>query len=67
MTSDGETDTRNVVDRYKGWSHEAIVADLDTRRHPFHVAVEKLGLTLCADRPFADEVVDGARFGECLT
>ena len=35
-----EDDTRNVVDRYKGWSHEAIVADLDARRHPFHVAVE---------------------------
>ena len=39
MTSAGE-DTRNVVDRYKGWTHEAIVADLDARRHPFHVAVE---------------------------
>ncbi len=39
MTSAGE-DTRNVVDRYKGWSHEAIVADLDRRRHPFHVAIE---------------------------
>jgi len=33
-------DTRNVVDRYRFWTHEAIVADLDTRRHPFHVAVE---------------------------
>jgi tRNA G18 (ribose-2'-O)-methylase SpoU len=40
MTSAGEEDTRNVVDRYKGWSHEAIVADLDARRHPFHVAIE---------------------------
>ena len=40
MTSAGEPDTRNVVDRYKGWSHEAIVADLDARRHPFHVAIE---------------------------
>src|ERR671916_2961632 len=40
MTSAGEEDTRNVVDAYKGWSHEAIVADLDARRHPFHVAVE---------------------------
>src|SRR5688572_33073600 len=39
MTSAGE-DTRNVVDRYKGWSHEDIVADLDRRRHPFHVAIE---------------------------
>jgi tRNA G18 (ribose-2'-O)-methylase SpoU len=33
-------DTRNVVDRYRFWRHEAIVADLDTRRHPFHVAIE---------------------------
>jgi len=33
-------DTRNLVDRYKGWPHEAIVADLDRRRHPFHVAIE---------------------------
>ncbi|MFC3997154.1 TrmH family RNA methyltransferase [Nocardiopsis sediminis] len=33
-------DRRNVVDRYRYWRHEAIVADLDTRRHPFHVAVE---------------------------
>lgn len=35
-----ETDTRNVVDRYKGWPMERIVADLDARRHPFHVAIE---------------------------
>ena len=33
-------DRRNVVDRYRYWSLEAIVADLDTRRHPFHVAIE---------------------------
>ena len=33
-------DSRNVVDRYRYWRMEAIVADLDTRRHPFHVAVE---------------------------
>lgn len=33
-------DTRNVIDRYKGWPMEAIVADLDSRRHPFHVAIE---------------------------
>ena len=39
MTDPAE-DTRNVVDAYKGWTHEAIVADLDARRHPFHVAVE---------------------------
>ncbi|CAN5686917.1 hypothetical protein BH10ACT1_BH10ACT1_01860 [soil metagenome] len=33
-------DRRNVVDRYRWWRESAIVADLDQRRHPFHVAVE---------------------------
>jgi tRNA G18 (ribose-2'-O)-methylase SpoU len=33
-------DHRNVADRYRYWRHEAIVADLDRMRHPFHVAVE---------------------------
>jgi tRNA G18 (ribose-2'-O)-methylase SpoU len=33
-------DTRNVVDRYRFWRREAIIADLDSRRHPFHVAIE---------------------------
>jgi tRNA G18 (ribose-2'-O)-methylase SpoU len=33
-------DRRNVADRYRYWRLEAIVADLDARRHPFHVAVE---------------------------
>jgi tRNA G18 (ribose-2'-O)-methylase SpoU len=33
-------DTRNVIDRYRYWSMEAIVAELDTRRHPYHVAIE---------------------------
>ncbi|HET8930347.1 MAG TPA: TrmH family RNA methyltransferase [Acidimicrobiales bacterium] len=33
-------DRRNVVDGYRYWSVDAIVADLDTRRHPFHVAIE---------------------------
>jgi tRNA G18 (ribose-2'-O)-methylase SpoU len=33
-------DHRNVVDRYRYWTVEAIVADLDARRHPFHVAIE---------------------------
>ncbi len=33
-------DRRNVVDRYRYWTVEAIVADLDNRRHPFHVAIE---------------------------
>ena len=35
-----EGDTRNVVERYRNWTVEAIVADLDARRHPFHVAIE---------------------------
>src|SRR3954471_21281481 len=33
-------DRRNVVDQYRYWRRDAIVADLDTRRHPFHVAIE---------------------------
>ena len=33
-------DTRNVIDRYRYWSMAAIVADLDEKRHPFHVAIE---------------------------
>lgn len=33
-------DRRNVVDRYRYWRREAIVSDLDVRRHPFHVAIE---------------------------
>ena len=36
-------DSRNVVDRYRYWRHEAIVADLDAHRHEFHVAVENWG------------------------
>jgi tRNA G18 (ribose-2'-O)-methylase SpoU len=36
-------DRRNVVDRYRYWTVEAIVADLDRRRHPFHVAIENFG------------------------
>ena len=35
-----EGDRRNVVDRYRYWTMAAIVADLDTRRHGFHVAIE---------------------------
>ena len=38
LLADG--DRRNVVDRYRYWSVEAIKADLDARRHPFHVAIE---------------------------
>jgi tRNA G18 (ribose-2'-O)-methylase SpoU len=33
-------DRRNVADRYRYWTVEAIVADLDTRRHEFAVAIE---------------------------
>ena len=33
-------DKRNVADRYRYWLHDAIVADLDLRRHPFHIAIE---------------------------
>ncbi|GAA1599436.1 TrmH family RNA methyltransferase [Actinoplanes couchii] len=33
-------DRRNVVDRYRYWTREAVVADLDSRRHGFHVAIE---------------------------
>lgn len=35
-----EGDTRNVVDAYRYWSMDAIVADLDSKRHDFHVAIE---------------------------
>lgn len=38
-----EGDRRNVADRFRYWRTEAVVADLDTRRHPFHVAVENWG------------------------
>lgn len=33
-------DRRNVIDRYRYWRQEAIIADLDADRHPFHVAIE---------------------------
>lgn len=33
-------DTRNVIDRFRYWKMSAIVAELDTTRHPFHVAIE---------------------------
>jgi tRNA G18 (ribose-2'-O)-methylase SpoU len=33
-------DARNVVDRFRYWTVEAIVAELDTRRHGFSVAIE---------------------------
>ncbi|MEV6770561.1 TrmH family RNA methyltransferase [Nocardia sp. NPDC051030] len=36
-------DRRNVVDAYRYWRRDAIVADIDRRRHPFHVAIENFG------------------------
>ena len=33
-------DHRNVVDRYRYWRLEAVVADLDLRRHPLRVAIQ---------------------------
>src|SRR3954453_24264665 len=33
-------DRRNVVDRYRYWRRDAVVADLDRRRHAFHVDIE---------------------------
>jgi tRNA G18 (ribose-2'-O)-methylase SpoU len=36
-------DRRNVVDAYRYWRRDAIVADLDRRRHPFEVAIENFG------------------------
>jgi tRNA G18 (ribose-2'-O)-methylase SpoU len=36
-------DTRNVVDAYRYWTREAIIADIDSRRHPIHIAIENFG------------------------
>ncbi|KWX21847.1 RNA methyltransferase [Mycolicibacterium wolinskyi] len=36
-------DTRNVVDAYRYWSREAIIADIDQRRHRLHIAIENFG------------------------
>lgn len=33
-------DRRNVVDAYRYWTREAIVADIDKRRHSLHIAIE---------------------------
>lgn len=35
-----EGDTRNVIDKYRYWSVEAIKADLDTTRIDLHIAIE---------------------------
>jgi tRNA G18 (ribose-2'-O)-methylase SpoU len=36
-------DTRNVVDAYRYWTREAIVADIDRRRNRLHIAIENFG------------------------
>jgi tRNA G18 (ribose-2'-O)-methylase SpoU len=36
-------DARNVVDAYRYWTREAIIADIDTHRHPLHIAIENFG------------------------
>jgi tRNA G18 (ribose-2'-O)-methylase SpoU len=36
-------DARNVVDGYRYWTRDAIIADIDTRRHPLHIAIENFG------------------------
>jgi tRNA G18 (ribose-2'-O)-methylase SpoU len=33
-------DRRNVVDAYRWWRTEAIIADIDARRHALHIAIE---------------------------
>jgi tRNA G18 (ribose-2'-O)-methylase SpoU len=56
-------DARNVVDRYRYWSLEAIVADLDLVRNPFHVAIENwqhdmnIGSIVRSANAFAAEAV----------
>ena len=35
-----EGDRRNVADKYRYWTMDAIIADLDERRHDFHIAIE---------------------------
>ncbi len=35
-------DRRNVIDKYRYWSLEAIVTDLDKSRHSLHIAIENL-------------------------
>ncbi|ODU01224.1 MAG: RNA methyltransferase [Pseudonocardia sp. SCN 72-86] len=38
-----EGDRRNVVDAYRYWRRDAVVAELAARAHPFHVAIENFG------------------------
>jgi len=56
-------DRRNVIDRYRYWRMDAIVADLDTHRHSFHVAIENwqhdlnIGSIVRSANAFAAEAV----------
>jgi tRNA G18 (ribose-2'-O)-methylase SpoU len=56
-------DSRNVIDRYRYWTMAAIVADLDERRHGFHVAIENwqhdmnIGSIVRSANAFAAETV----------
>mgnify|MGYP000045797176 CR=1 FL=1 len=36
-------DARNVVDAYRYWTREAVIEDIDRRRHPLHIAIENFG------------------------
>lgn len=36
-------DSRNVVDAYRYWRRDAIIADIDGRRHRLHIAIENFG------------------------
>ena len=36
-------DTRNVVDAYRYWTRQAIIDDIDERRHELHIAIENFG------------------------
>ena len=39
---DAKTDTRNLIDRFKGLPNEEIVAELDKSRIPLEIAIENL-------------------------
>jgi len=36
-------DTRNIIDYYKYWQQDAILADLDTKRHNFSILCSNVG------------------------
>ena len=39
-TPSKEADTRNLVDKYKGWPNEAVKADLAAHAFSYHIAIE---------------------------